>query len=51
MTQVTTRPTNLFMGHPFRFTTTVREYLDPGFLVPAMEIFDSKFVQPRTHQR
>lgn len=36
---------------PFRFTTTVREYLDPGFLVPAMEVFDSKFVQPRTHQR
>ncbi len=29
---------------PFRFTTSVREYLDPGFLMPAMEIFDSKFV-------
>jgi len=36
---------------PFRFTTSVREYLDPGFLMPAMEIFDSKFVQPRTTQR
>ncbi len=36
---------------PFRFTTSVREYLDPGFLMPAMEIFDSKFMQPRTPQR
>jgi hypothetical protein len=36
---------------PFRFTTGVREYLDPGFLVPAMEIFDSKFVHPRTLQK
>ncbi len=36
---------------PFRFTSTVREYLDPGFLIPAMEVFDSKFVQPRTPQR
>ena len=36
---------------PFRFTTGVRGYLDPGFLVPAMEIFDSKFVQPRTLQK
>jgi len=33
---------------PFRFTTGVREYLDPGFLVPAIEIFDSNFVRPRT---
>ena len=32
---------------PFRFTTSMREYLDPGFLVPAMEVFDSKFLQPR----
>lgn len=32
---------------PFRFTAGAREYLDPGFLVPAIEIFDSKFVQPR----
>ena len=36
---------------PFRFTTGVREYLDPGFLMPAMEIFDSKFVHPRTLQK
>lgn len=33
---------------PFRFTTGAREYLDPGFLVPAIEIFDAKFVRPRT---
>jgi hypothetical protein len=36
---------------PFRFTTSMREYLDPGFLVPAMEVFNSKFVQPRAPQR
>ena len=36
---------------PFRFTTGMREYLDPGFLMPAMEIFDAKFVRPRTLQK
>ena len=36
---------------PFRFTTSMREYLDPGFLVPAMEVFDSKFLQPRASQQ
>lgn len=33
---------------PFRFTAGMREYLDPGFLVPAVEIFDAKFVRSRT---
>ncbi len=36
---------------PFRFTSTVREMLDPGFLTPAIEIFDSKVVRPRTLQK
>ena len=36
---------------PFRFTTSVREYLDPGFLMPAIEIFESKFVNARNVQQ
>jgi hypothetical protein len=36
---------------PYRFVTGVRGYLDPGFLTPAVEIFDSKFVHARTLQK
>ncbi len=36
---------------PFRFVASAREYLDPGFLIPAIETFDSKFLQRRTPQR
>ena len=32
---------------PFRFKAGPREYLDPGFLIPAYEIFDAKFLRPR----
>ena len=30
---------------PFRFATSLREQLDPGFLIPAIEVFDSKFIE------
>ena len=33
---------------PFRFTTGLREQLDPGFLIPAIEVFDSKFIEHST---
>ena len=33
---------------PFRFTTSLREQLDPGFLIPAIEVFDSKFIEHST---
>jgi hypothetical protein len=35
---------------PFRFGTRSKDYVNPGFLRPAVEVFHAKYIAPRTHR-